>query len=211
MRHALHLSRTPCPGLSSTLLPPFLPPAEAVKHKRDSWQTWENYAQVAARVGQWQTAVRALQQVLVLSDGRRLDLAVLTALVEQVEAAKKGEAGGAAAAADDSEQQQQQQQQQQSSVAASDAAPAAEGAAPAAAAAAEPAAGEGSSEMADLASALGELSTGGAPGQPLSDPEAVQRAEERAQEVLQQSVGNLMKQVAATVSGDSAFWEVYAR
>lgn len=180
-----------------------------MKHKRDSWQTWENYAQVAARVGQWQTAVRALQQVLVLSDGRRLDLAVLTALVEQVEAAKKGEAGGAAAAADDSEHQQQQQQQ--SSVAASDAAPAAEGAAPAAAAASEPAAGEGSSEMADLASALGELSTGGAPGQPLSDPEAVQRAEERAQEVLQQSVGNLMKQVAATVSGDSAFWEVYAR
>ena len=30
-----------------------------MKHKRDSWQTWENYAQVAVRVQQWQTAVRA--------------------------------------------------------------------------------------------------------------------------------------------------------
>lgn len=177
-------------------------PAEAVKHKRDSWQTWENYAQVAARVGQWQTAVRALQQVLVLSEGKRLDLSVLAALVDQVEAASKGEAGGAAAAAEGGEQQQQQQPP-------SDAAPAADGLA--SAAAAEPAAAEGSSEMADLASALDALSTGGAPGNLLSDPEAVQRAEQRAQEVLQQSVGNLLKQVAATASGDSAFWEVYAR
>ena len=174
-----------------------------MKHKRDSWQTWENYAQVAARVGQGQTAVRALQQVLGLSAGQRLDLAVLSALVGQVEAARRGEGSSTAAAAEGGEQQQQP------SAAASggDAAPAAEGAAPAAGAAA---AAEGGSELAELASALGELSTGG-PGNPLADPEAVQRAEARAQEVLEQSVGGLMKQVAATVSGDSAFWEVYAR
>lgn len=169
--------------------------AEAVKHKRDSWQTWENYAVVAVRVQQWQAAVRALAQVLGLSQGQRVDLAVLSALVGQVEAGR----GGAAAAAAGSETQQEQAQQP-------DAALAAEGATPT-----EPAAapGESSAELSEQAAALGELATDG--GNTLDDPEAVARRDARAHEVLEQSVGQLTRQVAASVSGDSAFWEVYAR
>lgn len=187
--------------------------AEAVKHKRDSWQTWENYAQVAARISQWQAAARALGQVLLLSNGQRLDLAVLAALVGQVEV---GRSGGSAAAGEGDEQTQQQQL----SAAASggDAAMAAEGAAPAA----DPAAGgggEAASGMAELATALGEMSTSGgssgaqaaAADAAAASAEALEKADARAAEVLEQSVGSLMKQVAASISGDSAFWEVYAR
>ncbi|PSC75849.1 tetratricopeptide repeat 27-like protein [Micractinium conductrix] len=176
---------------------------EAVKHKRDSWQTWENYAQVSASVGQWQTAVRALQQVLMLSEGRRVNLEVVAALVGQVEKGRRGEDGSAGTPHGAAEQRQQQQQQQP------DAALAAEGAMPAAA-------GEPSSAaLAELASALGELGVGGAgsaaSGGAAAQAEAVVLAEARSQGVLEQAVGGLMKQVAATVSGDSSFWEIYAR
>jgi hypothetical protein len=165
-----------------------------VKHKRDSWQTWENYAQVAVRVGQWQTAVRALQQVLALSAGQRLDLLVVAALVEQVESARGANADSMGGGSSPEAEQQ----------AGSDAALAAEGATPAAAT-------EGGGGLADLAAALGELSTSGSADQDGATDEAMARAEARAQQVLGQAVGALLKQVAATVSGDSAFWELYAR
>lgn len=181
-----------------------------MKHKRDSWQTWENYAQVAARVGQWQAAVRALGQVLALSSGQRLDLATLAALVGQVEAARSGAAPPA-----DGQQPAEQQPAEQRGPQQSDAAVAAEGAAPAA----DPAAtgGEAPSGLAELAAALGELSTSGGtgggadPADAAAQAEAVAQAEARAAAVLEQAVGGLLKQVAATASGDSAFWEVYAR
>lgn len=176
-----------------------------MKHTRDSWQTWENYAAVAVRVQQWQPAIRALAQVLALSAGQRTDLTVLSALVAQVEAGRRGE----------------QQQEQQASAAhdTSDAAVAAEGATPADDSEAAAGEGEGGGELAELATALGELSTsnGTARGSAsaadaaAAAAEAVQKADARAQEVLEQSVGQLMKQVAATASGDSAFWEAYAR
>lgn len=193
------------PATRPTRWPPSCPPAEAVKHKRDSWQTWENYGQVAARVGQWQTAVRALGQVLALSSGQRLDLATLAALVGQVEAARRSDVPPADGAQPGGQQEQQEQQQ-------SDAAVAAEGAAPAADPAA--ASSEASGGLAELATALGELSTGGAradPADTAAQAEAQARADARGQAVLEQSVGSLLKQVAATASGDSAFWEVYAR
>ncbi|KAL4448097.1 hypothetical protein ABPG75_005316 [Micractinium tetrahymenae] len=185
--------------------------SEAVKHKRDSWQTWENYAQVSVRCKQWQTAVRALQQVLALSAGQRVDLTVVAALVGQVEAGRSG------SGSDGNQQQQQQPEEQQQQ--GSDAAMAAEGAMPGAAAgdAADASAAADSGGLAELAAALGELGVsagpgGGAPeGQAEAQAEAVAKAEARAQEVLEQSVGHLMKGIAASVSGDSAFWELYAR
>ena len=165
------------------------------------------------RCKQWQTAVRALQQVLALSAGQRVDLTVVAALVGQVEAGRGG-GGDAQQQAAEGEQQQQQQQQQ-----GSDAALAAEGVMPAGAPA-EPAAADaadGSDSLADLAAALGQLGaseaaagSGGAEDA-AAQAEAVAKAAARAQEVLEQSVGQLLKGIAATASGDSAFWELYAR
>ena len=37
--------------------------SEAVKVKRDSWQTWGNYAQAAAQTGHWLQAARGVLQV----------------------------------------------------------------------------------------------------------------------------------------------------
>jgi tetratricopeptide (TPR) repeat protein len=36
---------------------------QAVKYKRDSWQTWDNYATAAAKAGVMSGCVRALTQV----------------------------------------------------------------------------------------------------------------------------------------------------
>lgn len=157
------------------------------------------------RCKQWQTAVRALQQVLALSAGQRVDLSVVAALVGQVEAGSGG--------ADDAQQQAGEgpgQEHQQGS----DAALAAEGAMPAGPPAEPTEADSGS--LAELAAALGELGTsagavGGGAEEAAAQAEAVAKAEARAQEVLAQSVGQLLKGIAATASGDSAFWELYAR
>lgn len=178
------------------LLPVLPPPAEAVKHKRDSWQTWENYAQVAVRVRQWQTAVRALQQVLVLSSGQRADLTLVAALVGQVEVVR-GVGGSGSEAADG------EAELPLTSAASNggDAAAGAERAMPAdaqAAAGAAAAVDSGSGSMAELAAALGELSGGGGSAASRGGGgagDAVQKAEARGQGVLEQSVGTLMKQV----------------
>ncbi len=37
--------------------------SQAVKHKRDSWQVWSNYALAGARVGHPMQALRGVQQV----------------------------------------------------------------------------------------------------------------------------------------------------
>ena len=36
---------------------------EAVKYKRDSWQTWSNFAAAAVKTGNLQPAARAVEQV----------------------------------------------------------------------------------------------------------------------------------------------------
>ena len=201
-------------GLSARLRPPPAPScppaprAEAVKFRRDSWQTWENYAQVAATIRQWQPAVRALQQVLALSQGQRLDLGVVAALVAHVEQGRGvgGNDGGGEGAGGGS-----------------DAALAAEGSS-------APAEVDGGEAEQALAAALGELSTVAAVGtgggldaaatvaqqqqqQELHKPpqEEVERADERSRGVLEQAVGGLLKQAAATINGDSEFWGLYAR
>ena len=128
-----------------------------------------------------------------LSEGRRVNLEVVAALVGQVEKGRRGEDGSAGTPHGAAEQRQQQQQQQP------DAALAAEGAMPAAA-------GEPSSAaLAELASALGELGVGGAgsaaSGGAAAQAEAVVLAEARSQGVLEQAVGGLMKQVRRQGSG----------
>jgi len=70
---------------------------QAVKHKRESWQAWENYSQAALRAGSLLLAARGVQQVLALSDGHRVAMPLLVGLVEGLErqaAARK--LGGAA-------------------------------------------------------------------------------------------------------------------
>ena len=52
---AIHLQLTHAPEAFSAL-------SEAVKFKRDSWQTWSNYGQAAAQTGNHLPAVRAVQK-----------------------------------------------------------------------------------------------------------------------------------------------------
>eukprot|EP00887_Chlorella_sp_A99_P004614 scaffold4.g4614.t1 len=178
---------------------------QAVKHKRDSWQTWENYAQVAARVGQWQAAAHA---VLALSEGKQLDLGVLSSLVDQVERSRglgdpSAAAAGPAAAAAEAEGA--------AAAARGHAAPAAESAA-----AADAAADGGGEAEAALAAALGRLLAAAperaapAAGQG-SDAQEVAAADVRAARVTEQAVGAALKQAAGSVGGQSVFWKVYAR
>ncbi len=78
---------------------------QATKHKRDSWQTWENYAQAALHTGALLQAVRALAQVLELTSGQRLMMPLAARLVEALEEqqqaaeAPAGDGSSAAAAA----------------------------------------------------------------------------------------------------------------
>jgi hypothetical protein len=66
---------------------------QAVRHKRDSWEAWENYAAAALRAGALLAAARGCQQVLALSNGRRVPLPLLVGLVEALERADSA-AGG---------------------------------------------------------------------------------------------------------------------
>ncbi|KIY91721.1 putative Tetratricopeptide repeat like protein 27 [Monoraphidium neglectum] len=73
---------------------------QAVKHKRESWQAWENYAAAALRAGALTAAARGVQQVLQLSEGRRLPAPLLAGLVDGIEGARRAlEVRKAAAAA----------------------------------------------------------------------------------------------------------------
>ena len=110
-------------------------------------------------VGQWHTAVHALQQVLALSQGQRLDLGVLSSLVGEVERSQgvggggvDGRQGGAAGEGSDGAEGGGPFP----AAAAGHAAPAAEGAAAPAAPAAAPAGeGEEGEDMAQLVADLG--------------------------------------------------------
>ncbi|KXZ52937.1 hypothetical protein GPECTOR_8g312 [Gonium pectorale] len=88
----------------STAVPPaFAALSEAVKHKRDSWQAWENYARAALASGHYQAAVRGLQRSLQLSGGQRLFVDVASGLLDALEGrpppADAGTSPAAAAAA----------------------------------------------------------------------------------------------------------------
>ena len=83
--------------------------------------------------------------------------------------------------------------------------------------------GEQGSGLEELAAAFGELSAANESGAGGAETAAAaaaaadaaaetqQKADARGQEILEQAVGGLMKQVAGSISGDSAFWEIYAR
>lgn len=58
---------------------------EALKIKRNSWQMWENYGQVAADVGNFTQALEAVQMVLDLTGNKRYDGDLLERIVQEME------------------------------------------------------------------------------------------------------------------------------
>ena len=65
---------------------------EATKQAHDSWQTWENLAMCAAKVGRFQQSARALIRVMDLTGGAKLHVATLSTLVERCKEARAGNA-----------------------------------------------------------------------------------------------------------------------
>uniref|UniRef100_A0A2P2K890 Uncharacterized protein n=1 Tax=Rhizophora mucronata TaxID=61149 RepID=A0A2P2K890_RHIMU len=59
---------------------------EALKFKRESWQLWENFSQVAMDVGNIQQALEAVKMVLQLSNSKRIDVALLGRIMQEIEA-----------------------------------------------------------------------------------------------------------------------------
>lgn len=58
---------------------------EALKYKRNSWQMWENYAEVAADVGNFAQAIEATKMVLQLSGNKRYDGELLERIMQEME------------------------------------------------------------------------------------------------------------------------------
>jgi tetratricopeptide (TPR) repeat protein len=169
---------------------------EAVKHNRNSWHTWDNYAGVAVKVKEWQAAVRALGQVVGLSQGQRLDISVLAAVVSQLE---RVESGRASLDSDIEEEGDDSSIINDKSVA-------------------DQTTTEAELEMAASLDALSLLPTLSSSSSLLENKKApstyaIQKAEaeERSNESFFRMVGNLMKQIASTAAGDSVFWAQYAR
>jgi hypothetical protein len=61
---------------------------EALKFKRNSWQMWENFAEVALDISNFGQTVMALHKVLDLSQEKRVSIGILTRLVEEIESQK---------------------------------------------------------------------------------------------------------------------------
>ena len=191
-------------------------------------------------MGQWQVAVRALRQVLALSQGQRLHLGILAEIVGEVERGR-GVAPPALLPARDAAAPAPADSAAGGAVAGS-AAAAAEGAVPPAAAAEAQQAqqaqqGEGTEEaedgagMAALAAALASMGSSpagsaGAAGTAehdaaaaalgcRADPATLAAAEEHGRQALERMLGMLLKEgassTASSTAGDSAFWELYGR
>lgn len=58
---------------------------EALKFKRNSWQMWDNYSQVAADIGNYSQAMEAINKVLDMTDNKRVDLSLLERLILEIE------------------------------------------------------------------------------------------------------------------------------
>ncbi|KAL6338083.1 hypothetical protein AAG906_010651 [Vitis piasezkii] len=58
---------------------------EALKFKRNSWQLWENYSQVAADVGNFGQALEAILMVLDLTNNKRIDSELLERITLEME------------------------------------------------------------------------------------------------------------------------------
>ncbi|KAH9317466.1 hypothetical protein KI387_019235, partial [Taxus chinensis] len=61
---------------------------EALKFRRNSWQMWENYSQVAMDIGNFSQALEAIKMVLDLTNNKRVDLNLLSKLLEEIECKK---------------------------------------------------------------------------------------------------------------------------
>ncbi|KAI3811976.1 hypothetical protein L1987_16675 [Smallanthus sonchifolius] len=58
---------------------------EALKFKRESWQMWENYSQVAVDSGNFSLALEATQKVLTLTNNKRYDVKLLDDIMLEIE------------------------------------------------------------------------------------------------------------------------------
>ncbi|KAL8196412.1 hypothetical protein R6Q57_024707 [Mikania cordata] len=58
---------------------------EALKFKRESWQMWENYSQVAVDNGNFSLALEATQKVLSLTNNKRYDVKLLDDIMLEIE------------------------------------------------------------------------------------------------------------------------------
>ncbi|XP_022874841.1 tetratricopeptide repeat protein 27 homolog [Olea europaea var. sylvestris] len=58
---------------------------EALKLKRDSWQMWENYSNVAADIGNFTLALEAVKRVLDITKKKRIDTELLERIMMEVE------------------------------------------------------------------------------------------------------------------------------
>ncbi|KAK9291541.1 hypothetical protein L1049_019489 [Liquidambar formosana] len=58
---------------------------EALKFKRNSWQLWENFSQVAADVGNFGQALQAIQMVLDMTSNKRIDAELLERMILEME------------------------------------------------------------------------------------------------------------------------------
>ncbi|KAK4760808.1 hypothetical protein SAY87_005701 [Trapa incisa] len=65
---------------------------EALKFKRNSWQLWENFSQVALDVGNISQAMEAIQMVLDLTSCKKVDTELLQKITEELE--KRAEDSG---------------------------------------------------------------------------------------------------------------------
>lgn len=212
-------------------------------HPRSNHPILPHPASLRYQVHQWQVSVRALREVLGLSQGQRAHLGILGEIVGEIERARAapstdaaGAAGAlpaaaAAAAATGSSAG--------SAAAAAEGVTAAPRAAPLQPSGAEEAAAdqegadeaepstEGVEALAQALASVGSMGTGsssstGAPSNTQQqapaaaaaswrNPEVLAAAEAHAKEALERAAGLLLKEVAGTAAGDSAFWELYAR
>lgn len=63
----------------------FVALTEALKQKRSNWQTWSNYTQVAAKLGNWMQVVSATFQLLELTDGKVFPAESIDKLLEALQ------------------------------------------------------------------------------------------------------------------------------
>ncbi|GMI88685.1 hypothetical protein like AT5G17270 [Hibiscus trionum] len=58
---------------------------EALKYKRDSWQMWENYSNVAFDIGNTGQALEAIKTVLNMTNNKRIDVELLGKIMQYLE------------------------------------------------------------------------------------------------------------------------------
>lgn len=191
---------------------------EAVKYKRESWQTWENFAMAAAHVGEWQAVVRGLSHALTLSRGERMQPGILAAVVSHVDDvyplilkadACQDEPGGQEdsrafdhSVLDESDNGSDTDRRQCSTTSERETEQSFQMSKPSA----------GKTELTSLHVVDAKIFEENHPvhSEKVS-PDSGLLAEANSAKFFVEAVKKLMKQIANTASGDSVFWEIYAR